>query len=70
MAAVAHVTPRHLGRLFSEHAGTTPLRYLQAIRLELAERARGQGTRQAEAALRAGFSSEQQWRRARRSAGR
>lgn len=70
MAAVAHVTPRHLSRLFSEHAGTTPLRYLQAIRLELAERARGQGTRQAEAALRAGFSSEQQWRRARRSAGR
>lgn len=67
MAAVAHVTPRHLGRLFSEHAGTTPLRYLQSIRLELAERARQQGASLADAAQRAGFSSEQQWRRTRRS---
>jgi transcriptional regulator GlxA family with amidase domain len=61
------VTPRHLGRLFGEHAGTTPLRYLQSIRLELAERARQQGASLADAAERAGFSSEQQWRRTRRS---
>ncbi len=67
MAAVAHVTPRHLGRLFGEHAGTTPLRYLQSIRLELAERARQQGASLADAAAQAGFSSEQQWRRTRRS---
>jgi transcriptional regulator GlxA family with amidase domain len=69
MAAVAHVTPRHLSRLFGEHAGTTPLRYVQTIRLELAERARRQGARRADAALRAGFSSEQQWRRVRRRMG-
>ncbi len=67
MAAVAHVTPRHLGRLFGEHAGTTPLRYLQSIRLELAERARQKGASLAEAAQSAGFSSEQQWRRTRRA---
>lgn len=67
MAAVAHVTPRHLGRLFGEHAGTTPLRYLQSIRLELAERARQQGASLSEAARLAGFSSEQQWRRTRRA---
>ncbi len=65
MAAVAHVTPRHLGRLFGEHAGTTPLRYLQSIRLELAERARQKGASLSEAARLAGFSSEQQWRRTR-----
>jgi len=69
MAAVAHVTPRHLSRLFGEHAGTTPLRYVQTIRLELAERARRQGARRVDAALRAGFSSEQQWRRVRRRMG-
>ncbi len=67
MAEVAHVTPRHLGRLFGEHAGTTPLRYLQSIRLELAERARQQGASLADAAHSAGFSSEQQWRRTRRA---
>lgn len=67
MAEVAHVTPRHLGRLFGEHAGTTPLRYLQSIRLELAERARQKGASLAEAAQVAGFSSEQQWRRTRRA---
>ncbi|MFN8899432.1 MAG: GlxA family transcriptional regulator [Pseudomonadota bacterium] len=70
MAAVAHVTPRHLSRLFGAHAGTTPLRYLHAIRLALAERARGEGARRAEAARDAGFSSEQQWRRTRRARGR
>lgn len=69
MAAVAHVTPRHLGRLFGVHAGTTPLRYLQLIRLELAERARQHGASRADAAQRAGFSSEQQWRRTRRAWG-
>ncbi|MFG6446839.1 GlxA family transcriptional regulator [Roseateles sp. BYS180W] len=67
MAEVAHVTPRHLGRLFGEHADTTPLRYLQAIRLELARRARQQGQSLADAAALAGFSSEQQWRRTQRA---
>lgn len=70
MAEVAHVTPRHLGRLFAEHAGTTPLRYLQTVRLELAERALSRGASRTEAATGAGFSSDQQWRRTRRTASR
>ena len=66
MAAVAHVTPRHLTRLFSQHGGTTPLDYLRAIRLELARRELARGARPAQAALAAGFSSDQQLRRTRR----
>lgn len=68
MAEVAHVTPRHLSRLFGQHGGTTPLAYLQAIRLELARRELARGVRPAQAALAAGFSSDQQLRRARRRA--
>jgi transcriptional regulator GlxA family with amidase domain len=66
MADTAHVTPRHLSRLFASHAGTTPLHYLQAIRLERARQARAQGLNTSQAALAAGFSSDQQLRRARR----
>ncbi|QPF75476.1 helix-turn-helix domain-containing protein [Roseateles sp. DAIF2] len=66
MAAAAHVTPRHLSRLFASHAGVTPLHYLQAIRLERAGQARAQGQSASQAALQAGFSSDQQLRRARR----
>lgn len=65
MARQAHVTPRHLSRLFASHAGTTPLHYLQAIRLERASQALAQGLPASEAARRAGFSSDQQLRRAR-----
>ncbi|WP_423601549.1 helix-turn-helix domain-containing protein [Roseateles sp. MS654] len=60
------VPPRHLPRLFAQHGGTTPLDYLRAIRLELARREIAQGARPAQAALAAGFSSDQQWRRTRR----
>ncbi|RZI58777.1 MAG: helix-turn-helix domain-containing protein [Rubrivivax sp.] len=66
MAEVAHVTPRHLTRLFTQHGGTTPLDYLRAIRLELARRELQRGTSPAQAALAAGFSSDQQLRRTRR----
>ncbi|WP_431263605.1 GlxA family transcriptional regulator [Roseateles chitinivorans] len=66
MAEVAHVTPRHLTRLFTQHGGTTPLDYLRAIRLELARRELQRGARPAQAALAAGFSSDQQLRRTRR----
>ena len=66
MAEVAHVTPRHLTRLFTQHGGTTPLDYLRAIRLELARRELQRGVRPAQAALAAGFSSDQQLRRTRR----
>jgi transcriptional regulator GlxA family with amidase domain len=70
MAAVGHVTPRHLTRLFTAHAGTTPLRYVQRIRLERAAQARARGATATEAALDAGFSSQQQLRRAREAASR
>jgi len=65
MAQQAHVTPRHLSRLFASHAGTTPLHYLQTIRLEHAQQALAQGLPASAAAQRAGFSSDQQLRRTR-----
>lgn len=67
MAEQAHVTPRHLSRLFALHAGTTPLHYLQAIRLERARQAQARGASAGQAAELAGFSSDQQLRRARRA---
>jgi len=67
MAARAHVTPRHLSRLFAEHAGISPLNYLQTIRLERAEQALARGASPSDAALAAGFSSDQQLRRTRRA---
>ena len=36
LAAMSHVTERHLLRLFTDHAGVSPLHCLQAIRLERA----------------------------------
>jgi transcriptional regulator GlxA family with amidase domain len=64
MAAVACVTPRHLGRLFLEHTGVTARQYLEAVRLAkareglslqvplvLAAQSAGLSTRQLQAAL-------------------
>ncbi|WP_459616887.1 GlxA family transcriptional regulator [Bordetella sp. 2513F-2] len=36
LARAAHTGPRHLSRLFSEHAGCTPMEYLYRVRLALA----------------------------------
>ena len=70
LAAVAHVTPRHLTRLFGEHVGRSPRQYVESVRVALAERALqgGQATKQAIAAV--GIAGDRQWRRmrARRSA--
>jgi transcriptional regulator GlxA family with amidase domain len=64
MAAVAHVGERHLARLFSEHAGVTPLVYLQRIRVALAQTLLGDPDMSVEAAAeKAGFSSAHQLRR-------
>jgi transcriptional regulator GlxA family with amidase domain len=65
MAAVAHVTPRHLGRLFSQHVGRSPHDYLQGVRVALATGAlqAGQPAKQALAA--AGIGGSRQWRRLR-----
>lgn len=64
MAAQGSVTPRHLSRLFATHAQVTPLHYLQNIRLEHARQALARGASVTQAALGAGFSSDQQMRRA------
>ncbi|GAB2480427.1 helix-turn-helix domain-containing protein [Comamonas humi] len=64
MAEVAHVTPRHLARLFLEHAGIAPLQYLRRIRLATAEAALRSGSGVTQAALLAGFASDTQLRRA------
>jgi transcriptional regulator GlxA family with amidase domain len=65
LADVAHVTPRHLSRLFREHTGISPREYVERIRAALAERAREQGASVQAASELAGFSSPRQWRRAR-----
>ena len=63
MAEVACVTPRHLSRLFREHAGATPHDYLQDVRFALAERAIGEGRPTKQAVAEAGIGGTRQWRR-------
>lgn len=65
MAALAHVTPRHLSRLFREHAGLTPREHVEQVRLALANEAKGAGLQTQRAIELAGFRSDRQWRRAR-----
>lgn len=69
MAAVAHVTPRHLNRLFIEHARVTPRDYVEQVRLALADHALDNGLSPVQAARIAGFDSTRRLQRARRSAG-
>lgn len=64
MAEVGRTSPRHLTRLFVEHAGAAPLAYLRRIRLALAQAALESGQGVTEAAELAGFSSDTQLRRA------
>jgi len=65
MAKVAHVGARHLTRLFAEHAGVTPLVYLQRIRLAVARTLlEGSESSVDEVAAASGFSSAHQLRRA------
>ena len=64
MAQVAHTSPRHLTRLFLEHAGIAPLQYLRRIRLATAEAALHTGSSVTQAAALAGFGSDTQLRRA------
>lgn len=70
MAEVAHVSPRHLTRLFMAHAGIAPLQYLRGLRLACAEAALQSGGNVTQAAARAGFSSDAQLRRAWRQSGK
>ncbi len=64
LAAVGHVTERHLLRLFIDHAGVSPLHYLESIRLERARQSIEHGTSVTHAAEVAGFRSGLQLRRA------
>ena len=64
LAAVGHVTQRHLLRLFVEHAGTSPLQYLQTIRLQRARQSIEHGASVTGAAEAAGFRSSLNLRRA------
>ena len=65
LAAVAHVTPRHLARLFKAHAGVSPRDYVEHIRNGLAEQAIARGLSTARAVEIAGFGTDRQFRRAR-----
>jgi transcriptional regulator GlxA family with amidase domain len=64
LSAVANVTERHLLRLFGDHAGVSPLHYLEKIRLEHACQSLQGGASVTHAAEVAGFSSDLQLRRA------
>ena len=64
LAAIGHATERHLLRLFVDHAGVSPLRYLQSIRLERARQSLERGASVTRAAEVAGFRSGLQLRRA------
>jgi transcriptional regulator GlxA family with amidase domain len=64
LAAVGHVTERHLLRLFMDHAGVSPLQHLQAIRLERARQSLEHGASVTRAAEAAGFRSGLHLRRA------
>ena len=63
MAEVACTSPRHLARLFAQHAGVAPLAYVQGIRLDVAEAALRSGRNVGQAAELAGFASDLQLRR-------
>jgi transcriptional regulator GlxA family with amidase domain len=69
MADIAHASPRHLTRLFVEHARVAPLAYLRQIRLAVAQQALRSGRNVTQAAEMAGFSSDTQLRRAWRQFG-
>jgi transcriptional regulator GlxA family with amidase domain len=64
LAAVAHASPRHLTRLFQMHTGTTPLAYINCMRIALARQllTNSQFTLD-EVAERAGFGSSRHLRR-------
>ena len=64
MADVARTSPRHLTRLFVEHAGVAPLAYLRRLRLASAQLALASGANVTQAAERSGFGSDTQLRRA------
>jgi transcriptional regulator GlxA family with amidase domain len=65
MAGVAHVTPRHLARLFASHVGATPRAYVEGVRHALAARAVQSGQPTKQVLAHAGIGGDRQWRRMR-----
>lgn len=64
LAQIARVSPRHLTRLFQEELNTTPSRYVQFIRFELAKAHLDAGHSVTMAAELSGFGSSESLRRA------
>lgn len=64
LAAVAHVTPRHLARLFNAHARMSPRDYVEHVRSSLARHALEGGATPTTAAQLAGFDSARRLREA------
>ena len=64
LAAAAALSPRHLTRLFREELGTTPARYVDAVRFDAAKAALEAGRTVGEAAGVAGYGSAETLRRA------
>lgn len=63
LAAVAGVSPRHLGRMFAAELGTTPAKFVEQVRLDHAKALLDAGSGVAEAAQAAGFGSPETMRR-------
>jgi transcriptional regulator GlxA family with amidase domain len=64
LAAAAHVTPRHLARLFHAHVQLSPRAYVEHVRRGLAQHALAGGASNADAAQLAGFDSPRRLRQA------
>jgi transcriptional regulator GlxA family with amidase domain len=64
LAARFSAGPRHLGRLLYDESGTTPARYVDAIRFDTAKAALDGGHSVGEAAGRAGYGNPESLREA------
>ncbi|HEY4069387.1 MAG TPA: helix-turn-helix domain-containing protein [Burkholderiaceae bacterium] len=64
LAETAHVTPRHLARLFHRHVKLSPRDYVEHVRRGLARHALAGGASNADAARLAGFESPRRLRQA------
>ncbi|MGW2830251.1 GlxA family transcriptional regulator [Streptomyces sp. NPDC001286] len=63
LAGHLNVSPRHLTRLFREELSTTPARYVESIRFDIAKALLDQGHSATQAALLAGFPGYESLRR-------
>lgn len=64
LAARVRVSPRHLTRMFRAELDTTPMKYVELIRFDMAKALLDAGHNATEAATRSGFSSYESLRRA------